>query len=599
MRALLFHSVIAVVILSFTRPVDGQFFGPWVAAVANSASYAESGQGGYGIARGSLFVVFGQNLGPGQLQQAQSFPLPPSLAGTSVEITMGGTSWNAIMIYTLWDQVAAILPSGVPAGSGTLTVTYDQVSSYPVPITVVDSAFGTYSATSNGIGAGIITRANYQLASSANPVNSGDILIIWGTGLGPVDGDEAAGPLPGNQFPGTEVFVGNQPATVQYAGRSGCCAALDQIVFQVPSSAPLGCFVPVAVRSGGVVSNFTTIPIGAPGKACSDRVGVPAGLITKIEGGQAVTFGVVGIGPIPLLQSAGFSFLQGLSEGLSRLLHVKVSQQDVKRLMAAHGSRRVRLLKALFRKYLRGSKAHKIDTDAVIRLAQSFNDFGAAAGFTQLNGLNSVAAQFGSILPPAGACTIAKPWPFMSQQWGVTSRARDAGAQLVLSGPLGTRSLSEISNGEYQAGLAIGLAGTELPAGAYTISATGGATVGPFTASLISGALQWTNKDTIQVVDRSRPLTVTWDGTNPTGYVLFGGASSSGGDGTAFTCVEDATKQTLTVPQFILNAMPTATVDHGYLFLAMHPLQNPFSATGIDAGYFIDFSSDSKQLGYQ
>src|ERR1019366_1681857 len=58
-------------------------------------------------------------------------------------------------------------------------------------------------------------------------------------------------------------------------------------------------------------------------------------------------------------------------------------------------------------------------------------------------------------------------------------------------------------------------------------------------------------------------------------------------------------KQTLTVPQFILNAMPAATSDRGYLFLAMHPFQNAFAAAGVDAGYFIDFSSDWKQLAYQ
>src|ERR1039458_2436015 len=294
-RALLHCLVVAIAALPLVGTLSGQFSETFVGAISNSASYAVSGENGYGIARGSLFVVFGENLGPNQLQYAQTFPLPKALAGTSVQITMGATSYDAIMIYSLAGQIAAILPSSVPAGSGSLTVTYNNQSSPPAPITVVQSAFGTYTLSSNGIGAGIVTRPNYQVASFENPVNPGDILIIWGTGLGPVAGNEAAGPLPGNQFPGTEVFAGNQSASVQYAGRSGCCAGLDQIVFQVPSTVPLGCFVPIAVRSGGVVSNFTTIPIATPSHNCSDSVGFPSNLVTKAQAGQTVTVGLAGI----------------------------------------------------------------------------------------------------------------------------------------------------------------------------------------------------------------------------------------------------------------------------------------------------------------
>ena len=125
--------------------VRGQYFETSVAAVANSASYGVSGQNGYGIARGSLFVVFGQNLGPYQVQQAQSFPLSTTLAATSVQVTIGGTSWDALMISSLSGQIAAVLPSSVPVGNGFLTVTYNTQSSPPVPLTVVQSAFGTYA----------------------------------------------------------------------------------------------------------------------------------------------------------------------------------------------------------------------------------------------------------------------------------------------------------------------------------------------------------------------------------------------------------------------------------------------------------------------
>ncbi|MFN7997928.1 MAG: hypothetical protein U0Q18_30185 [Bryobacteraceae bacterium] len=599
MRLVLRHVALPAAIALTAGMLVGQYFGPQVYSVANSASYATSGRNGYGIAQGSLFVIFGQNLGPAQLQQAQSFPLPTSLAGTSVQITMGGSSWDAIMIYTYSAQVAAILPSAVPAGVGSLSLTYNGQPSRPIPITVSSSGFGVYSASSNGLGAGIITRPDYQLTSLANPARPGDTLIIWGTGLGPVSGDEAGGALPGNRFPGTEVFVGGQSANVPYAGRSGCCAGLDQIVFQVPSPASEGCFVPVAVRTGGVVSNFTTLPIASGGGSCADPMGIPADLITKAEAGKAVAVGAVAVGPVPILQSAGFSFLGGITEQFSKLVHARVPSTEVKQILEASGPQRLQMVKSAARRYSHGRKATKSELRAVVRLAAGLHDAGAAGAFTQLLGLKSLVAQFGSLLPPAGACTTAKSWSFNPQQWDVSNQPRDAGTQMVLTSPFGTQILTKVHDGEYQVRVGSGFADYRLPSGVYTISAQGGPDVGAFSNSLASGSLLWTNKDSVTVVDRSRPLTVTWGANNTSGYVIFGGVSSSDGDGTAFACVEAAQKQTLTVPQFILNAMPAAVADRGLLFLAAHPLQNAFTASGLDAAYFIDLSSDYKRLAYQ
>ena len=94
--------------------------------VVNGASYLQPDLPNAAIAQGSIFVVFGSNLGPATLQEAKSFPLPMVLAGTSIEITSGSTSAAAIMIYTSATQLAAILPSSIAAGTASLTVTYNQ-----------------------------------------------------------------------------------------------------------------------------------------------------------------------------------------------------------------------------------------------------------------------------------------------------------------------------------------------------------------------------------------------------------------------------------------------------------------------------------------
>src|SRR5260370_31398631 len=69
-------------------------FQPTIApnGVVNAASYLSQAYTNYGIARGSMFLVFGSALGPVNLVQATSFPLPTTdgLAGTRVLISIGG-----------------------------------------------------------------------------------------------------------------------------------------------------------------------------------------------------------------------------------------------------------------------------------------------------------------------------------------------------------------------------------------------------------------------------------------------------------------------------------------------------------------------------
>lgn len=68
--------------------------------IVNVASFALAGQPNGAIAPGSVVVIFGSNMGPAILQQAGAYPLPITLGGTSVKVTSGTTTTDAIMIYT-------------------------------------------------------------------------------------------------------------------------------------------------------------------------------------------------------------------------------------------------------------------------------------------------------------------------------------------------------------------------------------------------------------------------------------------------------------------------------------------------------------------
>ena len=169
--------------------------------VVNAASYLSYQFANYGIARGSMFVVFGSALGPVTLAQATSFPLPTTdgLAGTKVLISIGGYNAACPMVYSSINQVAAIMPSNAPEGDGSLVVSYQNLGSTSVPIRVVHSAFGVFTRNQAGAGPAIVqnfvSQSSMPLNSLISSATPGQTVILWGTGLGPATGgDETAGP---------------------------------------------------------------------------------------------------------------------------------------------------------------------------------------------------------------------------------------------------------------------------------------------------------------------------------------------------------------------------------------------------------------------
>jgi uncharacterized protein (TIGR03437 family) len=243
--------------------------------VLNAASYTPAGLPGGSIARGSLFTIFGSNLGPTS-SPALSFPLGTTLGGVSISVTSAsGSPAAAIPLYVSATQINAIMPSTAPLGAVSLVVTFNGKAGNPSPVRLLNSSVGIFTANVTGYGPGIAT--NF-ISASSQPINTraaaakpGQAVTLWGTGLGPVPYADNIQPTAGNLATPTEVFVGGKVATILYNGRSPCCSAVDQIVINVPQDAPTGCWVPVEVRTeGNIVSNTITMAISADGTPCSD-----------------------------------------------------------------------------------------------------------------------------------------------------------------------------------------------------------------------------------------------------------------------------------------------------------------------------------------
>jgi uncharacterized protein (TIGR03437 family) len=559
MEAFLVKHVALVLFLS-SLLVSSSFAQPAVATggVVNAASYSLPGLPNSFIAQGSMFLVFGTSLGTTSNLSALQFPLPISLLGTSIQVTVGSsTPVNAIMVYTTPTQVAAILPSNAPVGAGRLTLTFNGQSS-STDVTVVRSSFGIFTVNQAGSGPSIaqnvISGTDQPLNGVFRPARPGQTVILWGTGLGPVSGDETAGPLPGDlkDTLGVEVFVGNRPARVVYAGRSGCCAGLDQVVFEVPDGVE-GCYVIVTVRVGGasgVVSNFTSMAVSASGNVCSD----PNGIST--------------------------TDLMSAAAGTLRIGVIDLSRTQIQLSLGA------------------SSITSTADTAASLFGRYSTQQLGGSRGITQSPSIGSCAVSTFRGLNPTPVDPI-RPVPF------------DAGAALSITGPMGNKTIPRAVPGVYAATLggasldqllSGGGAPEYLVAGDYTVSGTGGpggdASVGSFQAQIrIPTAVVWTNAAQVTAINRSQDLEITWSGGDPNGFVAISAVGIATGPagpdanspGAAVLCLERTSAGRFRVPSFVLQALPASPpnsiLPSGFMLVGATGVPVRFSAPNLDAGY--------------
>jgi uncharacterized protein (TIGR03437 family) len=519
---------------------------PFVAprGVLNAASYTPAGLPGGAIARGSMFSVFGQRLGPATPAQASSFPLGTTLAGVSVRITQGNTTVDALPVYVSAGQVNAIMPSNAPAGLVSLTVTFNGQRGNPSPVRVVNSSLGIFTATGTGAGPGIFQ--NFVSASD-QPVNTnsltakpGQVVTLWGTGLGPALGPDNAAPTPGDLPVNAEVFVGGRPARRLYAGRSPCCSGIDQIVFEVPPDTPQGCWVPVHVRTeGNVTSNVTTLAIQPDGAPCSDAQNRVSERLTK--GGK---LGVVAL-------------------SRARLLHSSETTADY--------------LTPLFREEGGGPFAfHPMLSVPPPGTCTAFS----AAG--ELVGPNAV---------PGLAAT----------------RLLNVGTALQFTGSRGSRSVTPSTSPLPFLAIGRNLPGTPVPntlvlEADVAVQSTGGADVGAFrVATNMPSAFTWTNRDAVTRIDRTRELAIQWSGA-PSGSTVAAVAISFNVPSNATTvvaCVAAAEASSLSVPPDLLSKLPAAAT--GLLYVVAAPFANPvaFTAPGLDLGVAMPVTISGRSVAIQ
>ena len=512
--------------------------------VINSASFMPPTLPGGAIAQGSIFSIFGAKLGPSTGVQVNSFPLNTTLSNVSITVTQGSTTVNAIPLYVSASQINAIMPSSAPVGSASVRVINGDLKSNAMPVNIGANSFGIFTALRTGIGPGIlqnfISQTNQPINSASLAAQPGQVITLWGTGLGPVSADNVA-PTPGNLPTQVEVFVGGVPvSSILYSGRTPCCAGVDQIVFEVPANAPQGCWVPASVRtSGTAVSNVVTMAITPDGSSCLNSI-TPFQLL--ITAGNAASF---------------LGIRATTHEDLGVLSPVDVVGD-----------------------YVNGS-AFKVPATGAFPFHPifSFPPSGACTAYSVTGDL-----LHGDQLPgmiPAGATPL------------------NFGSLFSLTGAGGMQTLqSMLGSVFYLGGSITGNAFTNtafLSPGPYSFNISGSADIGTFSVNAsMPQPLTWTNRDTLTTVNRSQPLTVTWTGSaSGTQVMVLGfGVDIPTNATTVFGCLAPPGATSFTVPAIMMSNIPATRANplqsKGVIYLVTMPGSGSdavITASGLSSGF--------------
>jgi len=190
-------------------------------------------------------------------------PLPTTLSDTQVLVNGTPAPLFFVSPGQINFQLSNSLSTGGIASVQTVRPSTGQIyGSAEIQLASADPAL----FTSNGSGGGQLAAQNFvdfSTNSSSNPVARGQVVILYGTGLGPVsnpppDGQAATAATMGLATP--QVLLGSaatsflDPSNIIYSGLSPTLVGVWQMNLMIPSSAPTGGSVPIRIFLNSVPS---------------------------------------------------------------------------------------------------------------------------------------------------------------------------------------------------------------------------------------------------------------------------------------------------------------------------------------------------------
>ena len=213
-------------------------------SVVNGASFRPATDPNGAIAPGAIVAIFGTDLASDTLV-ATEVPLPTTLGDTSVTFN----DIPAPLFFVSSVQINAQVPFELMTGAGTVSVQVtrgtESTEAQPIAITAVSP--GVFTLNQQGTGAGAILHADdFQPVSESAPPRPGEFLLIFCTGLGPVQPEVQSGQIAPSAEPLARtlstplVNIAGLPALVTFSGLAPGFVGLYQVNVQVPAGVPAG-----------------------------------------------------------------------------------------------------------------------------------------------------------------------------------------------------------------------------------------------------------------------------------------------------------------------------------------------------------------------
>jgi len=230
----------------------------WPGGVVNAASYRPAADPNGAIAGGSLIAIFGADLASGT-QAASSFPLPATLLDTRVIFN----NIPAPLLYVSPGQINAQVPFEIQPGAVQVQASRGGVAGAVREVIAGAVSPGIFTLDQQGQGA-VLHADDFRPVNENAPARSGETVIIFCTGLGPLRSPVSSGGAAPDPAPETQskplVNIANLPAAVTYAGLAPGFAGLYQVNVQLPAGLPAG-VQPLQIIINGVPSNTVGLRI--------------------------------------------------------------------------------------------------------------------------------------------------------------------------------------------------------------------------------------------------------------------------------------------------------------------------------------------------
>lgn len=241
------------------RPAPRIFDG----GVVNGASFAR----GRTAAPGSIISIFGDALAEA-VRGAIRLPLPMALYHTSVSFDYPDTGLSIAgrLFFVSPGQLNVQVPwefAGLPFAMVKVRINDSTSAVYRLELS--DNSPGVFEYETGGQKFGVVTHANGQLVTPSNPARPSETVIVYATGVGPVDqrqvtGEGASAQSLARTRAAPTATLDGEAGEVLFSGLAPGFAGLNQINLTLPRSARSG-VRPLVVTANGIGSNTVNVAV--------------------------------------------------------------------------------------------------------------------------------------------------------------------------------------------------------------------------------------------------------------------------------------------------------------------------------------------------